>query len=253
MRFSKLSKFNQNMHMDAKIEINGLEIEVVYKPIKNLHLSVYPPDGRVKISAPLLMNLEKVRLFTVTKLDWIRSQQRKLQAQERESLRKYIHLESHYLWGRRYLLHVVSAANSVLGVRISGNKLIMNVRPDTTQERRQELMADFYRAEIRTKLDKLLPTWTSNMGKSPKQVFIQHMRTMWGSCNYHNQNIRLNTELAKKPIECLEYVLVHELAHLWEPSHNATFIAIMDKHMPRWRERRDLLNSLPVRHESWGA
>ncbi|WP_234026689.1 M48 family metallopeptidase [Melaminivora suipulveris] len=232
------------------IDLGDTTAEVIRKPIKHVHLSVYPPNGRVRVSAPKQMALDTIRVFAISRLPWIRAQQRKVRAQEREPPREYIERESHYLWGRRYLLTVMEDEAAPRVVRQS-NRIVLTVRPGTATERRAQLLDAWYREQIRATLPPLLDKWQALMKVQASRVHVQRMKTKWGSCNPASRSIRLNTELAKKPPECLEYVLVHELAHLIERRHDARFRALMDRFMPRWQQYRDELNQLPVRHERW--
>ena len=236
--------------MAERLNLGEIPIEVLFKDIKNVHLSVYPPAGRVRISAPMRMSLDTVRVFAISKLDWIKQQQRKLREQERETPREYLNRESHYLWGKRYLLRVVEA-DQPPSLEIQHSRLLLRVPPETTEERKQDVVAHWYREQMRAAVPVLIARWTPVMGVAVEDFYVQKMKTKWGSCNPGARTIRLNTELAKKPRECLEYIVVHEMAHLLEPTHNARFIALMDGFMPNWRLRRDQLNRLPVRHEEW--
>lgn len=237
--------------MRTHIDLGGMTAEVVRKSIKNVHLSVYPPDGRIRIAAPLHMNLDTIRVFAISKLAWIKSQQRKMLAQERETPREYLERESHYVWGKRYLLRVIEH-DAAPAVELQHNKLILQVRPGSDDRRRQDVLDAWYRDQIRARVPALLAKWEALMGVGAGRVFVQRMKTKWGSCNPGARSIRLNTDLAKKPPECLEYIVVHELAHLIEPTHNARFTALMDLFMPHWQHVREELNRLPVRHEDWG-
>lgn len=234
--------------MTALLQLGDVRIEMVRKPIRNLHLSVYPPDGRVRISAPERATVEAVRLFAIKRLGWIRRQQKKLRTQERESPREYLPRESHYVWGRRHLLIVIER-DSAPAIELTPRRLRLHIRPGTEPQRRGELLESWYREQLRLALPPLLGAWEKRLGVHPNHIYVQRMKTRWGGCNHASRNLRLNTELAKKPIECLEYILVHELAHLREPTHNAHFMALLDQWMPQWRERRNLLNRLPVRYE----
>lgn len=233
------------------MDLGGIQIDVIRKDIKNVHLSVLPPDGRVRLSAPKRMKEETLRAYTLTRLPWIRQQQRKLVSQPRETKREYLPRESHYVWGERCLLKIVEA-DAPPSVSRKHKKLMLQVRPGTDRDRRAELLAAWYRTQIRERVDALLPEWERCLKVRMNTLFVQHMRTKWGSCNPTKGNVRLNTELAKKPPECLEYILVHELIHMIEPTHNERFVQLMSQHMPDWRSRRDLLNALPVAHEDWG-
>jgi predicted metal-dependent hydrolase len=236
--------------MADRIDLGGTPVEVVFKDIKNVHLSVYPPAGRVRISAPLRMNLDTIRIYAISKLGWIKQQQRKLRDQERETPREYLNLESHYLWGKRHLLRVVEGHRAP-SVEVQHSRLLLRVHPETTEERKQEIVAQWYRDQMKIAVPALIARWAPVMGVQVAGFFVQQMKTKWGSCNPRAGTIRLNTELAKKPKECLEYIVAHEMAHLREPTHNARFVWLMDGFMPNWRLRRDHLNHLPVRHEDW--
>ncbi len=236
--------------MAATLELGGVTLSVLKKDIKNLHLSVYPPAGRVSISAPRRMNLDTIRLFAITKLGWIREQQKKLAEQERETRREYIDRESHFVWGRRYLLKVIEVDAPPRVELLHGN-LVLRVRPGTDAAARGEIVSGWYRDLLRGKIPALIKAWEPRLGVRVGAVFIQRMKTKWGSCNPAARTMRLNTELAKKPGECLEYIVLHEMVHLLERKHGPRFVALMDRFLPRWRETRELLNRLPARHESW--
>ena len=236
--------------MGTTLKIGSTTVDVVQKDIKNVHLSVHPPAGRVKISAPLRMDLDTIRLFAISKLGWIKKQKHKVTAQERESPREYIERESHYVWGKRYLLKVVEQ-DSPPKIELRHSRMVLQVRPGTSTERRREIVAEWYRTQLKAAAKPLIEKWEPVMGVKVDRVFVQRMKTKWGGCSRDSANIRLNTELAKKPRECLEYIVVHELAHLVEPTHNSRFIGVMDKLMPNWRFHRQQLNRLPVRHEEW--
>lgn len=237
--------------MADQLDLGGISAEVTFKDIKNVHLSVYPPNGRVRISAPARMTLDTIRVFAISKLGWIKQQRRKFLEQERETPREHLNLESHYLWGRRYLLRVIEG-DWAPSIEVQHSRLLLRVRRGATEELKREIVAQWYRDQIRIVVPSMIARWTTVMGVKVERFYVQHMKTKWGSCNPHARTIRLNTELAKKPKECLEYILVHEMAHLLEPTHNARFVALMDRWMPHWRLRRDQLNQLPVRHEGWG-
>ena len=232
------------------LALANVNVEVVKKDIKNVHLTVHPPDGRVRIAAPRRMRLDTIRLYTISKLPWIRRQQETMRAQNRETIREHIDHESHYVWGRRYLLRLVEQ-DARPAIELQDRRLLLQVRPGTDEAQRERFVAAWYREQVRLALEPLVAKWASMLHVSVEQVFVQRMKTKWGSCNHTAGTIRLNTELAKKPLDCLEYVLVHELVHLREPTHNARFVTLMDRFMPGWSHRRDLLNGLPVRHETW--
>jgi len=232
------------------IQLGDITVEVVQKEIKHVHLSVYPPDGRVRVAAPRRMDVETIRVFVIAKLDWIKKQQHKMRAQERETPREYLDRESHFVWGRRYLLRV-DEADAPPAVELAHSTMILRVRPGTDTARRRSIVDAWYRQQLKDAVPPLLARWEPILGVKAQRFFVQRMKTRWGSCNPRDQHIRLNTELAKKPPECLEYVLVHELVHLLEPSHNAHFVALMDQVLPNWRLLRQRLNELPISHDDW--
>lgn len=232
------------------LDLGELQAEVVRKAIKHVHLSVLPPAGKVRIAAPQNMSLDTIRLFVVSKLPWIRSQQRKLQSQERESPREFLNKESHYLWGKRYLLEI-NYADAAPAVSLSPRKLYLQVRPFADQATCEEVLDAWYRQQVRDAVPALLTKWETLLKVKANRVFVQRMKTKWGSCTPDAGYIRLNTDLAKKPPECLEYIVVHELLHLREPTHNERFVGLMGLYLPHWQQLRKRLNSLPVRHEEW--
>jgi len=236
--------------MGSQIKLGDIPVDVVLKAIKNVHLSVHPPTGRVRIAAPKRMSIDTIRVFAISKLDWIKQQQTKLREQERETPREYVDRESHDVWGKRYLL-TVSESDQPPSVELKHSRMVLRMRPGTDEHRRQALMEAWYREQIKQAVPLLLARWQPLMGVKVERFFVQRMKTKWGSCNHKARTIRLNTELAKKPAECLEYIVVHELVHLLEPTHNARFVALMDRFMPKWQFHRQVLNRLPVRREMW--
>lgn len=234
----------------SRLELGDVVVHVTLKDIKNVHLSVYPPAGSVRISAPRRMSLDTIRVFAISKLDWIKQQQTKLREQERETPREYVERESHYVWGKRYLLELRDS-DAPARVELMHNRMLLQSRPGAAECMKEALVEAWYREQIKKAVPPLLVRWQPLMGVRVERVFVRRMKTKWGSCNAEAGTIRLNTELAKKPAECLEYIVVHELAHLLEPSHNARFVALMDRFMPRWQFYRELLNRLPFRRESW--
>ncbi len=236
--------------MVTNLTLGDTKVEVRRKAIKNVHLSVYPPTGAVRISAPEQMKLDTIRVYALSKLDWIRKQQRKIGEQERESPREYLERESHYVWGDRYLL-TITEENQRPVIELSHRRLNMRLRPRTSQVKREALLEQWYRHQLRNALPPLIKKWESIMKVEVAKFFIQRMKTKWGSCNHHRRTIRLNTDLAKKPKPCLEYIVVHEMVHLLEPTHNQRFQDLMKRFMPNWKVRRDALNSLPLRHVDW--
>jgi predicted metal-dependent hydrolase len=234
----------------SQINLGGVVVDVVLKDIKNVHLSVHPPTGRVRISAPERMRVDRIRLFVISKLDWIKRQQTKLRDQERETPREYTERESHYLWGKRYLL-TLSESDEPPSIDVKHSRILLRVRPRTDQGKRGLLVEEWYRDQLKEAVPALLARWQPLLGVRVARVFVQRMKTRWGSCNHKARTIRLNTELAKKPRECLEYIVVHEMVHLLEPTHNARFVALMDSFMPKRHFYKELLNRLPVRRENW--
>ncbi len=237
--------------MVTQIKLGDIDVDVVLKDIKNIHLSVYPPTGRVRISAPLRMDLDTIRVFAITKLGWIKSQQKKLREQERETLREYLDRESHYVWGKRYLLKV-EEKDATPEVTLKHNKMILWVRPSTSHKKKQAILDGWYREKLKEVASTLITKWEPLMGVTVERFFVRRMKTKWGSCRPESKSIRLNTDLAKKPPELLEYIIVHEMVHLLERKHNDRFMALMDRFLPLWRNHRDELNRAPLGHEEWG-
>ena len=236
--------------MVSTIDLGDISVEVIKKDIRNVHLSVYPPAGRVRISAPLRMDKDTIRVFAIAKLRWIRKQQKKLREQERESKREYLNRESHYVWGKRYLLRVVER-DETPSVELKHSVLVLNVRPGASEAKKQEVLERWYREQIRKNVPRLIAKWERVIGVNVRDVYVQRMKTKWGSCSAPAGTIRLNSELAKKPRECLEYIVVHEMVHVLERTHNRRFMTLMEQFMPRWQSHRELLNRLPVRREKW--
>ena len=233
-----------------QIIVGNLTIDVVQKDIKNVHLAVYPPNGRVRISAPLYMNEEAIRLFAISKLHWIKLQQRKFQNQERESLREYIYRETHYYFGKRYLLNVFEDQGHRKVVK-NNNTIDIYIKEGENHSKIQTLMNECYRKELKKVIPELLNKWEKTIGVEASDWRVRLMKTKWGSCTREVKRIWLNLELAKKPIQCLEYVIVHELVHLLERHHNDNFIKCMDKFMPQWRSYKEELNRFPISHAKW--
>ena len=236
--------------MPSRITLGVIEADVVFKDIRNVHLTVLPPEGRVRISAPRHMALDTVRVFALSKLAWIKAQRDNMAGQDREAPREYLERESHYVWGRRYLLKLIEA-DVPSSVELRHRTLVLAVRSDAGEATKDALLARWYRDQVRLRAATLVPKWSRILGVAPPHVHVQHMKTKWGSCSPTRRSIRLNTELAKKPPGCLEYIVVHELVHLLEPTHNDRFQSLMRAFMPDWEDRRRELNRLPVRHEEW--
>jgi len=237
--------------MVSQIKLGDIAVDVVLKDIRNVHLSVHPPTGRVRISAPSRMKMDTIRVFAISKLAWIRQQQKKLREQARETVREYLDRESHHVWGRRYLLEVAENEGPPF-VALKHRRMILGVRPQTSRAARDEILASWYREQVKAEVLDFIAKWESLLGVRVRQVFVQQMKTRWGSCNPRTRTIRLNTELARKPKDCLDYIVLHEMVHLLEPKHGERFIALMDQFMPRWQFLRQRLNRLPIRHADWG-
>lgn len=235
------------------ITVSGIRVEVVRKDIKNLHLGVYPPNGRVRIAAPLVVNNEAVRLAVIDKLGWIKRQKARFAEQPRQSQREMVNGESHYFLGQRYRLRVheqdAPAKVSVCGIA----SLDLFVRPGTSTEQREAVLLRWHREQLKSLIPPLLEKWQPLLGVEVAEWGIKKMKTKWGSCNPISRRVWFNLELAKKPAQCLEYIVVHELVHLRERHHDERFSALMDKHVPQWRQVREILNNSPLAHEEWGA
>ena len=236
--------------MAETITIGEMAIEVLRKEIKHVHLSVHPPDGRVTLSAPAGTRPEAMRAFAVTKLGWIREQQRRLAEQARETDRQFIERESHYLWGRRYLMTVEYRAAKP-SVRLDHRRITLIVRPGSDAVKRAAVIHDWHKRLLHQAVPVLIDKWAGRLQVTVRGYFLQRMKTRWGSCNPRAGHIRLNTELVRKPRDLLEYVLVHELLHLIEPTHNDRFVRLLDEHYPAWRTARAELNELPPAAEKW--
>ncbi len=236
--------------MSSQIQLGDIMVDVTIKDIKNVHLSVHPPTGHVRISAPSHMKLDTIRVFAISKLGWIKQQQKKLREQERDTPREFLNRESHWFWGRRYLLQVVEVDKPPF-VELRHGLMVLNVRPGSDEDKKQTVVEEWYREELKKVARKLITKWQPRLGVQVEHFFVQKMKTKWGSCNPNSRSIRLNTDLAKKPRACLEYIVVHELIHLLEPTHSDRFRALMDHFMPKWNNHRQTLNRLPLRHEHW--
>lgn len=233
------------------LQIQELDIEVNYKKIKNLHIGVYPPHGKVRISAPLNMDENSIRLSVIPRLKWIRNQIQKFKLQERQSKREMISGESHYFEGRRYRLQVITE-NGRPGVKILKNSFIqIKVPENSSREEKEKVLENWYRNEMRKRISPLLEKWENKIGIKVNSVYIKKMKTLWGSCNSEEKRIWLNLELMKKPPQCLEYILVHEMIHFLERHHNERFYALMDQFLPNWRSLKAELNRSPLSHAEW--
>jgi len=236
--------------MPTTIHIGEISIAVTIKNIKHVHLSVHPPDGRVTLAAPTGTRAEVARAYAISKLGWIRDQQAKLRSQPRETPRQFIERESHYLWGRRYLLSV-KEKDAKPTIRLDHRRIHLTVRPGTTKLKRETIIHDWHKLLLHNELPNLIQKWERKLGVQVVGYFLQRMKTKWGSCNHRARNIRINTELVKKPKDLLEYIVVHEMIHLIAPTHSEQFLTLLTKHYPTWRESRAELNQLPLGAESW--
>jgi len=231
--------------------VSGIRVEVVRKDIKNLHLGVYPPNGRVRVAAPLILSDEAVRLSIIDKLSWIKRQRTKFAEQPRQSRREMVSGESHYFLGRRYRLRVIEQSGTTR-ITLKGSSVInLYVRPGASADKREEALNHWYRGQLKAVVQSLLQKWERKLGVQVSCYGIKRMKTKWGSCNTDARRVWFNLELVKKPIPCIEYLVVHELCHLLERKHGDGFIQILEKAMPNWRQRRKILNSAPLGHEDW--
>jgi len=236
--------------MAETLQIGDLSIAVTRKDVKHVHLSVHPPSGRVTLVAPKATRPDVARAYAISRLTWIRDKQSKLQSQARETPRAFVTRESHYLWGRRYLLAIVER-DSKPEVKLDHRRITLVVRPGSTKSRRAEVMHEWHKSLLHQAIPALIRKWQAKLGVEVASYFLQRMKTKWGGCNHRSRHIRLNTELVKKPKDLLEYVVVHEMLHLIEPTHSERFVSLLDKHYPTWREARAELNELPLGAESW--
>jgi hypothetical protein len=236
--------------MTETIQIGEISIRVTKKDIKNVHLSVHPPDGRVTLVTPSATRLDVARAYAISRLGWIRQQQEKLRSQARETPRRFIERESHYLWGRRHLLSIAHR-DTKPSVSLDHKRITLTVRPGSDSGKRAEIIHEWHKSLLHKVVPPLIKKWEPTLQVQVTGYFLQRMKTKWGSCNHKAGHIRLNTELVKKPKDLLEYVIVHEMVHLLEPTHSERFIAILQEHYPTWREARAELNELPLSAEAW--
>lgn len=234
-----------------QITISNIKIDVVRKGIKNIHLGVYPPKGRVRIAAPLRVNGDTIRLFAISKLGWIKRHRRKFEEQERISPREYKNRESHYFQGKRYLLNTIEVDAPTKVVMRNNTWIDLYVRPGTQTAKRHQIMREWYRQQLKRQIPELIEKWEKIINIKVSEWQVKLMKTKWGSCNTEKKRIWLNLELAKKPIHCLEYIIVHEMIHLFERHHNEIFLYYMERYLPNWKYIRKELNRLPVSHANW--
>lgn len=234
-----------------QITISNIKFDVVRKDIKNIHLAVYPPTGRVRIAAPLKVNEDAIRLFAISKLGWIKRNQRKFEAQVRIPQREFKQRESHYFQGRRYLMIIVETEGTTKVVLKNKKFIELHIKPETPTIKRFEILAEWYRVELKKQIPAIIYKWEKVLNVKVEDWQVKQMKTKWGSCNIEKKRIWINLELAKKPDHCLEYIIVHEMVHLLERHHNANFLYFMDTHLPTWRQLKTELNKLPVSHADW--
>lgn len=234
----------------ASITVRGIDVDVVYKDIKNLHIGVYPPLGHVRVAAPARLDDEQVRLAVVQRLPWIKRQRQELLSAPRQSEREMVTGESHYVWGIRRRLKIVQRPGRS-HIEIDGDRLVLYTSADATAAMRRDSLERQYRHLLRTALPAIIATWEAKLGLSVPKWSIRRMKTKWGSCNRESRHIWFNVELAKKHPECLEYIVVHEMVHYLERNHGERFTTLMDEHLPDWRSRRDRLNAAPLANERW--
>ena len=231
--------------MNETIQIGEISVLVARKAIKNVHLSVHPPDGRVTLVAPTVTRLDVARAYAITRLGWIRQQQKKLNSQARETPHRFIERESHHIWGRRHLM-TIKYADARPCVALDHKRITLTVRPGADAKKRAEVLHEWHKSLLHETVHSIIKKWQPKLKVHVASFFLQRMKTKWGSCNHREGNIRLNTELVKKPKDLLGYVIVHEMVHLIEPTHSSRFIEILAKHYPSWREARAELNALPL-------
>ncbi len=236
--------------MTETIQIGETAIALTRKDVRNAHLSVHPPNGRVTLVAPLGTRSEVARAFAISKLGWIRDQQTMFLGQARETARQFVERESHYLWGRRYLL-AIGEEDAKPSIRLSHRMIMLTVRPGSSRAKRAEIMHEWHKSLLHDAIRELIACWEPRLEVRVAGHFVQKMKTKWGSCNSRTRTIRLNTELVKKPKDLLEYVLVHEMLHLLEPTHSKRFVALLSQHYPTWRDARSELNDLPLAPTTW--
>ena len=234
----------------TQLHCNDLVVEVAQKNIKNLHLRVYPPHGQVRVSAPKTMALDTIQVFVTSRLDWIKKQQIKIAAQKPEAPKKFVTRESHCFRGERYQLNVIETSRAAR-VELNHGMIDLYVRPGSSMEKRGALLDAWYRQQLKQALPPLIEKWEKIMEVKVDEFGIKKMKTRWGTCNPNAKRIWLNLELVKKPDDCLEYVVVHEMVHLLERSHNSRFVALMDQFLPQWKSYKDDLNRQPVKHDDW--
>jgi predicted metal-dependent hydrolase len=234
----------------AYLTVRGIDVDVIYKDIKNLHIGVYPPMGRVRVAAPQRLDDDQVRLAVIQRLPWIKRQRAQLQAAPRQTEREMVTGESHYVWGNRRRLKVVERPGRP-HIEVDGERLVLYAAPDSTADERRQRLDRWYREQLRQEIPAFIASWETALEVSVPKWTIRRMKTKWGSCNRESRHLWFNVELAKKHPDCLEYIVVHEMTHYFERNHGERFTKLMDKHLPDWRSRRDILNEAPLADEVW--
>ena len=234
----------------AYLTVRGIDVDVIYKDIKNLHIGVYPPLGRVRVAAPERLDDEQVRLAVIQRLPWIKRQREQLNSAPRQTEREMVTGESHYVWGRRKRLKVVERPGRT-HLETDGDRLVLFTPSDTTAEDRRTALDRWHRQQLRESIPAVIETWEQKLEVSVPKWTIRRMKTKWGSCNRETRHLWFNVELAKKHPDCLEYIVVHEMTHYFERNHGERFTKLMDRHMPDWRSRREQLNGAPLAQEDW--
>lgn len=235
----------------SEIKVNNIKVDVVRKNIKNIHLAVYPPFGRVRIAVPERTKDDTIRLYVISKLAWIKRNRKGFKEQDRIPPREYKNRESHYFEGKRYLLNIKETDSAPKVVIRNKTYLDLYVRKNISRDKCNEILNEWYREHLKAKLPKLISKWEKKMNVKVNEYKVKQMKTKWGSCNISAKRIWLNLELAKKPTICLEYIIVHELIHLLERHHNVKFRAYLDKFMPQWQSYKRELNRQPLSHSDW--
>jgi predicted metal-dependent hydrolase len=234
-----------------EITVSNIKVDVVRKNIKNIHLAVYPPYGRVRIAVPEKVKEDTIRLYVISKLSWIKRNQKKFKEQDRITPREYKNRESHYFEGKRYLLNIIETDSPPKVIIRNKTYIDLYVRKNTSRDKRNSILNEWYREHLKSKLPKLITKWEKKINVKVNECKVKQMKTKWGSCNISAKRIWLNLELAKKPTICLEYIIVHELIHLIERHHNENFRAYLDRYMNQWQSRKRELNRQPLSHSNW--
>lgn len=235
---------------DTHLTVRGIHIDIIYKDIKNLHIGVYPPMGRVRVAAPKRLDDDQVRLAVIQRLPWIKRQRDRLRSAERQSEREMVTGESHFVWGVRRRLKVIERPGRA-HLEVDGERLVLYIPAGTPAAKRRDRLDKWYRDQLHQVLPELVAKWVAALDVSVPKWTIRRMKTKWGSCNRESRHIWFNVELAKKHPDCLEYIVVHEMLHYFERNHGEHFTELMDRHLPDWRSRRELLNQAPLAEEIW--